>query len=81
MASQVPPTISGLSRYLPGSWRGCSCPACGWMDANGCLAVGVPKVLPTEVHCSAAGCLWEAGRAALHLVEEEVQVVSEWWLP
>lgn len=38
-------------------------------------------MLPTGIQCGAAGHCWGAGRAALHLVEEEVQEISEWWLP
>lgn len=38
-------------------------------------------MLPTGVQCGAAGHPWGAGRAALHLIEEEVREVSEWWLP
>lgn len=38
-------------------------------------------MLPTGIQCGATGHPWGGGRAALHLVEEEVQEVSEWWLP
>lgn len=38
-------------------------------------------MLPTRVRYDAAGSLWGAGRAAPHLVEEEVRVVDERRLP
>lgn len=78
---QIPLPLPGPSMYLPRSRGGCGCASHGCVGAHGWLAGGVPGVLPTGVQHGAAGHLWGAGRAALHLVEEEVQVVGKWWLP
>lgn len=78
---QIPLPSPGSFMYLLHSWGSCGYPGCGCVGADGWMDGGVPGVLPTGVQCGATGRCWGAGRAAPHLVEEEVQVVDEWRLP
>lgn len=79
----VAPEPPGPCTYLPCSRGGCGSPGRGRVGAAAQMGGGVPVpgVLLAGVPRCAVGRPRGARGAVAHLVEEEVWVVREWWLP